>query len=398
MGSIRYLYLNDKDLDERVKEWREMFFRELDEEHLKKAKERIEAILEADFSEGIGAERYERAGGRRGYRGGHRYRDLMIWGGNVSKIKVPKGEKGYKFWMFEPYKRRVEKLSNAMYRAFLYGMSDRKVSNYFKGLYGEEVMSAQGVSNLYKQMTRDVETWHRRQIKDEYKYVYFDAMYQSVRGAIRRQRTILVAYGVTNDGRKEIIDYRVETGESASAWSRFLESLYERGLKGIALKLIIHDGCPGIIDALRWLWPDVKTQVCYIHRIRNLSGRLRNRENRRLILNEVWAIYRAKNRQEAYSLIKDLGKMCPHEERNVVRLFLKDIDSSLTYFDYPSKDWDMIKSTNPIERMLEELKRRLIPMRCFNNISSCDRIVYGLVQELNHKENAQIKKSELCLT
>ena len=398
MSSIRYLYLNDKDLDLREREWRNMFFTELEEDHLKRAKERIEAILEEDFQEAIGAERYERTPRRRGYRGGYRYRDLMIWGGNVRKIKVPKGEKGYRFWLLEPHKRRIEKLSNAMYRAFIYGMSDRKVSEYFKGLYGEGVLTAQGVSYLYKKMSEDVEAWHRRETGDNYKYIYLDAMVQSVRGAIRRQRTILVAYGVRYDGKKEVIDYRVETGESASAWSRFLQSLYERGLKGKMLQLIIHDGCGGLIDALRWLWPDVKTQLCYIHRMRNLSKRLKNRHIRSKIMREVSRIYRAESRQEAYWRIRALESKWSYWEPNAIRLFLKNIENSLTYFDFPREDWDMLKSTNPLERQLEELRRRMIPMRCFSNPVSCDRIVYGLVQELYQKEDAQIQKSEFVLT
>ena len=303
-----------------------MFFMEMEEEHLKSAKRQVEEMLKQDFTQAIGAERYERTQKRKGYRGGYRYRDLMIWSGNIRRIKVPKGEKGYKFWLFEPYKRRVEKLSNAMYRAFIYGMSDRKVSKYFKQLYGEHVLTPQGVSYLYKKMTEKVEDWHKRKIENDYKYIYLDGMGQSVRGAIKRQRTILVAYGIKNDGKKEVIDYRVETGESASAWARFLQSLYERGLEGKNLKLIIHDGCPGLIDALRWLWPDVKTQVCYIHRMRNLSRRLKNRFVRSKVMREVSKIYYARTKEEAYRKIKQLEgrwKVC---EPTAIRLFVKNIE------------------------------------------------------------------------
>jgi len=372
MSSIQELYLNGKDLDERVREWRRMFFMEMEEEHLRSAKKQVEEMLKQDFAQAIGAERYERTQKRKGYRGGYRYRDLMIWSGNIRRIKVPKGEKGYKFWLLEPYKRRVEKLSNAMYRAFIYGMSDRKVSKYFKELYGEEILTAQGVSYLYKKMTENVGSYHRRKIKGEYKYLYLDGMVQSVRGAIRRQRTILVAYGIRIDGKKEVIDYRVETGESASAWARFLQSLYERGLGGKNLKLIIHDGCPGLIDALKWLWPDVKTQLCYIHRMRNLSKRLKNRYIRSKIMREVSRIYYAKTKEEAYRKIRQLESRWKVCEPNAIRLFVKNIESSLVYFGFPKEDWDTIKSTNLLERHLEEWRRRMIPMRCFTNPLSCE--------------------------
>ena len=400
MSSIRYLDFDGKNLQTKLEDCRKMFWTDLEEEYLETAKRQIEEILRMDFTEGIKAERYERNSEREGYRGGYRYRDLTIWGGRIKKLKVPKGERGYSFWLLEPYKRRAEKLSGAMYRAYIYGMSDRKVSKYFKELYGEEVLTPAGVSYLYKQMSKDVGVWHTRAIKAEYRYIYFDAMYQSVRGAIRHQRAILAAYGEKTDGTKEVIDYRVETGESASAWARFIESLYERGLKGKEMRLIIHDGCQGLIEALKWVWPDVKTQLCYIHRMRNLSNRVKNKLVKRKIMKEAWQIYYADNRGKAYSKIRVFEKRWKYCEPNAIRLFLKDIEHSLTYFDFPKEDWGRIKSTNPLERQIEEWKRRLIPMRCFKNTNSCDRILYGIIQELyqNQKENAQIQKSELLLT
>lgn len=288
MNSIKDLYSNFKNVDARLQEYRKMFWQDVEEEYLENAKRRIEEILKLDFAGGIGAQMYERTDKRKGYRGGYRTRDLLIWGGKIKKIRVPKGEKGYKFWLLEPYKRRIEKLNNAMYRAYIYGMSDRKVSKYFKELYGEKIITAQGVSYLYKQMSKDVEEWHEREIKDEYKYVYFDAMYQSVRGAIRRQRTILIAYGEKEDGTREVIDYRVETGESASAWSRFIENLRERGLECNGVKLIIHDGCKGLVESLSWIWSKVKLQICYIHRMRNLRNRIKNQKIKYKIMKEAW--------------------------------------------------------------------------------------------------------------
>lgn len=400
MSSIKYLDLNDKNLGAKLEDCRKMFWTDFEEEYLVEAKRRIEDILKTDFASGIGADWYERTETREGYRGGYRYRDLTIWRGKIKRLKVPKGERGYKFWLLEPYKRRAEKVSEAMYRAYIYGMSDRKVSKYFKELYGEKVLSPAGVSYLYKQMSKDVESWHNREIKDEYRYIYFDAMYQSVRGAVRHQRSILAAYGEKSDGTKEVIDYRVETGESASAWARFIQNLFERGLKGDNLELVIHDGCAGLIEALKWVWPKAKMQLCYIHRMRNLSNRIKNKVVRGKIMREAWGIYYTDSRQDVYRKIKKLEKEWKYCEPVAIRLFVKDIERSLTYFEFPNEDWDRIKSTNVLEREIEEWKRRLIPMRCFVNVASCDRILYGIIQEQNQnrKKNARIQKSELILT
>jgi len=400
MSSIRYLNFNGKNLDAKLRECRKMFWMDLEDEYLETAKKRMEEILRIDFANGIKAERYERNEEREGYRGGYRYRDLTVWKGRIKRLKVPKGERGYKFWLFEPYKRRTEQLSEAMYRAYIYGMSDRKVSRYFKELYGEEVLTPAGVSYLYKQMSKDVEKWHIREIKDEYRYIYFDAMYQSVRGAIKHQRTILAAYGEKRDGTKEVIDYRVETGESASAWARFIQSLFDRGLKGENLELVIHDGCQGLMEALKWVWPRAKMQLCYIHRMRNLRNRIKNRQVRRRMMREAWRIYYAESRQESYRKMQQLEKRWKYCEPMAIRLFLRDIEKSLTYFDFPKEHWDRIKSTNVLERKIEEWKRRLIPMRCLANPASCDRILYGIIKESsqNQKENTQIRKSEQILT
>jgi len=400
MNKIQYLEFNSKDIGAKLEDCRKMFWTDVEEEYLEATKRRIEEILRMDFANGIGAQWYERTKERKCYRGGYRYRDLTIWRGRIKRLKVPKGERGYKFWLFEPYQRRTEKLSEAMYRAFIYGMSDRKVSKYFKELYGEEVLSPAGVSYLYKQMSKAVDAYHIREIKDEYRYIYFDAMYQSVRGAVKHRRTILAAYGEKKDGTKEVIDYRVETGESAIAWARFIQSLFDRGLKGKNIELIIHDGCAGLMEALKWVWPNVQMQLCYIHRMRNLSNRIKNKVVRGRITREAWRIYYAENRHQAYKKIQKLEKRWKYCEPNAIRLFLKDIEKSLTYFDFPKQDWDRIKSTNLLERQIEEWKRRLIPMRCFKNPNSCDRILYGIISEQNQnqKENTQIQKSELILT
>ena len=399
---MRTLYFNKKSVVFREKELREHFWREVEDEQLKIAKKRVEEALEIEFSEGIGAGEYERSVGRKMYRGGCRYRDLQTWGGRLWRVKVPKGEKGYKFKLLKPWARHVEKFGEAVYRAFVYGMSDRKVAKFFEALYGKGILSPAGVSVIYQNLSKEVGAWHERPLDDDYKFIYLDGMWQSIRGGARHQRVILAAMGVRQDGTVEIIDFRVEMGESASAWGRFIQGLFERGVAGKNLELVIHDGCEGLIDALRWVWPNTKTQLCAVHHLRNVAGNIRARHVRAKVLRQAKMVYRARDKQQALNRAKALAKKWSRCEPKAIRRFMRRLDATLTYMDFPTELWFMLKSTNHLERYLREWRRRLRSMGALQNSASCDRILYALVQEYNSQKKRRtltsIQKSELYLT
>jgi putative transposase len=400
---VRTLYFNKKDIILRQKELRQQFWRKTEEEYLKVAKKRLEQALSIEFAEGMGAQPYERSSQRRGYRGGYRYRDLMTWGGKLWRVKVPKGEKGYVFKLLKPWGRHVEKFGEAVYRAFVYGMSDRKVVKFFEALYGKGILSPGGVSVIYQNLSREVEAWHKRALKDHYRFIFLDGIWQSVRGAVKgKHRVILAAMGVRHDGVVEIIDFRVEVGESASAWGRFIQSLYERGLRGENLELLVHDGCEGLIDTLRWVWPDVRTQLCAVHHLRNIGKNIRARHVRRKVIRQAKMVYRAKDRQQALERARALSRKWGKCEPRAIRNFMRRIEATLTYMDFPRHLWSMLKSTNHLERHFREWRRRLKSMGCLPNPVSCDRILFALVKEYNGQQKrrtlASIPKSELCLT
>ncbi|MFA6002761.1 MAG: IS256 family transposase [Elusimicrobiota bacterium] len=400
---MRTLYFNKKDAVLRQKELRKQFWQKVEEEQLKIAKRRVEEALNIEFAEGIGAGHYERSSQRRGYRGGYRERDLKTWGGQIWRIKVPKGEKGYRFKLLEPWARHVEKFGEAVYRAFVYGMSDRKVAKFLEALYGKGILSPSGVSVIYQNLSREVAAWHDRPLEDRYRFIYLDGIWQSVRATARgTQRVILAAMGVRHDGTVEIIDFRIEVGESASAWSRFLQSLYDRGLVGLNLELVIHDGCPGLIDALRWVWSRAKTQLCAVHHLRNVANNIRARHVRAKVLRQAKMVYRAHSRQQAIDRAKILAWKWGKCEPRAIRCFMRTLEATLTFMDFPRELWSMLKSTNHLERHFREWRRRLRSMGALPNPVSCDRIIFALVQEYNDQKKRRTltstPKSELCLT
>jgi transposase-like protein len=382
---------------------RQQFWHKVEEQQLKVAKRRLEQALEIEFAEGIGAGEYERSEGRKMYRGGYRYRDLQTWGGKLWRVKVPKGQKGYKFKLLKPWARHVEKFGEAVHRAFVYGMSDRKVVKFFEALYGQGILSPSGVSVIYQNLSREVDAWHARPLKDHYRFVYLDGIWQSIRGAVKgKHRVVLAAMGIRQDGVVEIIDFRVEVGESASAWGRFTQSLFERGLTGQNLELVVHDGCDGLIDALRWVWPNAKTQLCAVHHLRNVGQNIRARHVRVKVLRQAKMVYRARGRQQALDRARILANTWGKCEPKAIRNFIRTLDATLTFMDFPDELWPLLKSTNHLERHFREWRRRLKSMGCLPNPASCDRILYALVKEYNDQQKrrtlASLQKSELFLT
>lgn len=398
---MRQLYLDQRDIHTRMREVRRQFWEQVSDEQLGIAKARLEEALRFEFEECVvGAQYYERTSIRRSYRGGYRYRDLQTWGGRLYRVKVPKGEKGYKFKLLKPWARHVEQFGEAVYRAFVYGMSDRKVAKFFSSLYGEGILSPAGVSVIYQNLSREVDAWHQRPLKDAYRFIFLDGMWQHVRKTQGGSRVILAAMGVRYDGVLEIIDFRVDQGESAAAWGRFLQSLFDRGLKGSRLQLVIHDGCPGLIDALRWVWPNSKTQLCAVHHLRNLGDSIRAVHVRKKVLREAKRVYKAKDHQQALDRAAILAHRWGKCEPRAIRNFMRTLDATLTYMDFPRELWPKLKSTNRLERYLREWRRRLRCMGALPNPRSCDRILFALVREYNGQQNrvALDPKSELCLT
>jgi putative transposase len=398
---VRTLYFSNKDLDLRLKEWRQQFWKQVEEEQLEMAKRRVQEALGIEFREAIGAQRYERSNARKLYRGGYRYRDLQTWGGRLCRVRVPKANKGYKFKLLKPWTRHVEKFGEAVYRAFVYGMSDRKVAKFFEALYGKGTLSPAGVSVIYQNMTHDIDVWHKRPIEDRYRFLFLDAMWQSVRQCHKNRRAILAVMGVRHDGMVELIDFRVETGESASAWGRFVQSLFERGLIGKRLELIVHDGCQGLMDALRWVWPHAKTQQCAVHALRELGDAIRARHIRYRVLREASRVYKAKDRQQAQDRARALAQRWGRCESRAIRNFMNKLDRTLVYMDFPESLRHLLKSTNLIERHFREWRRRLRAMGALPNCRSCDRILFALALEFNSQQkriSLSFQKSELLLT
>ena len=296
-----------KDLTELKLEdlWREVKWDEEDwwgdvkEETLRLVKRLLEGVMEGELLEQLRAGRYRRTEVRRGYRNGYRPRKLLIQLGLIEHLRVPRDRQGqYQptvIGRYQHYQGRVNQLIREM---FLAGVSTRRVGEVLLPVLGE-APSPQTVSRVARSLDAEVQRFHNRPLSDHYLYLLLDGITLKVKGALGgKKRLVLCAYGITPDGRREIVSFRQATAESEAQWEAFLQDMYQRGLEGKLLTLIVTDGNPGLCRALKLVYPYVPGQRCWVHKLRNVSSRLPKKVEK-ACLEGAKAIYQAPNCREA---------------------------------------------------------------------------------------------------
>ena len=298
------------------------------------------------------------------------------------ELRVPRTRSGnFQTTVIERYQRRTGPVDQAIKQVFLAGVSTRQTGAALASLLGDRV-SAGTVSEISKILDEEVRKWHFRSLTDHYEYLVFDGVSVRIRlvGAVKR-RMVLCAYGITKEGKRELIDFLIVKAESEADWKSFLMDLYRRGLKGAALKLITTDGNPGLDAALHYVWPRTAHQRCWAHKLRNLENKLKASQRR--CLDEAKRIYQAANRKEALKLFKAWKKAWQPSAPKAVDCLEEDLESMLAFFDCPKKRWIKVRTTNIIERAFVEVRRRIRTMCSFATSSSCERILYSVFDRMN---------------
>lgn len=390
---MRTVYFNEKDQASRMQEWKRMSWQLIEEESVNFKKWMAENMIEQKFSEALGAESYERCGTKRPYRNGHYSRSIQLHTCRIAKLKIPRAE-GFQWQnpLIEKFQRKSREFEKMVYDGFVLGLSGRKMRLYLENFFDEDVLSQQGVSDIYQKFTARKDAWHRRPITGTYRFIIWDGKWVKVKGARKHKKVVLKVMGVTEEGMCELLDFRVASSENYLAWSGVGQSLYNRGLSCEGTELFIHDGARGLIEMLTLLWPDVKKQVCKVHHLRNLSKRVK-RSVRKPVLREASRIYTARSLEQAEARAQRFEQRWSKCEPNAVRVFMKGIEPTLTFYRFGwdkdiSKEerqnlWKSISSTNILERFIQEDVRRIRTMRCFRNNESCDRTFYALAEQFN---------------
>ena len=297
----------------------------------------------------------------------------------------------YESGIIPRYKQRVDEIDAALMKIFLYGASTRLTGEALRPLLGESV-SAQTVSNIARSLDEDLKRYHSRKLEDKYLYLFLDGIILKTKtGFGSKKKAILAAYGIGVDGKRELIDFVVASHESENRWRRFLEDLFRRGISGDALGLVITDGNPGLENAVDLVYPFVKRQRCWAHKLRNVANYLKKRHIDQCI-KEARAIYRAGNKKEAERAYSKWAKRWNPIAPKAVRCIEKDLEELLNFFYCPKKIWIKLRTTNVIERAFREVRRRTRPMSCFNNVQSIERIVYAVLNHLNEQWGKKLLK------
>jgi putative transposase len=247
------------------------------------------------------------------------------------------------------------------------------------------------VSRITKSLNTQVKQFHQRKLLDEYQFLFLDGIAISVKGSLKaRKILVLVAYGITIFGKKELVAFRLANAESNHACEGFLNDLFNRGLEGKNLKLVITDGSKGFINAIDLVYPHAKHQRCWVHKLRNCTKHLKKCDTK-AFKSDVRRIYNASSHREAVTAFKNLRKHWSPAYPQAVKLIEQDLDSLLAFLQIPIKEQfrefirRQIRTTNAIERSLREVRRRTRPMGCFTNNDSVSRIIYAIFHRLNTK-------------
>ena len=331
--------------------------------------EALNAMLDAEADRLCGAGRYERTEGRKDTRAGSYERSLDTKAGPV-KLKMPKlRRQTFETAIIERYQRRESSVEEALIEMYLAGVSVRRVEDITEALWGTRV-SPGTVSNLNKKIYAKIDAWRQRKIEGDHPYVYLDGivMKRSWAGEVRNV-SLLVAIGVTTDGYREILGIMEGPKEDKSGWSTFLRHLVDRGLT--AVQLVVSDACRGLVESAAEFLPDAQWQRCVVHFYRNVfslvpSGKVRD------VSRMLKAIHAQEHRKAAtekmQAVIVDLRAMKLVKAAELLEEYGHE---TLTYYGFPDSHWIKLKTNNPLERIMREIRRRTRVVGAFPDGKSC---------------------------
>jgi putative transposase len=348
----------------------------------------VQQLLEAEMTEHIGAAPYERGEGRTGHRNGHKPRSLRTRVGTLNLL-VPQDREGtFSTRLFSRYQRNEKALCLALMEMYVEGVSTRKVTEVTEALCGTS-FSKNLVSSLAGSLDAELEGWRNRRLEaDAYPYLFVDARYEKVRvdGRVVSQG-VLVVSGVRDDGMREILAVEVANTESEATYQELFRSLKARGLSGV--QLVISDEHEGLKSAIARHFQGAAHQRCQVHYARNLLGMVSYADRKELAA-DLRGVFSAPDRRSALKLASSVadkwrrkgnGKVAEHLEEHLE----EHIEDSLSCLAFPESHRRRIRTTNGLERLNQEIKRRTRVVRIFPNREACLRMVTALAVEFSEE-------------
>ena len=338
----------------------------------------LHAALEAEMTEAIGAEKGERTETRLSYRSGYYGRSLITRVGTL-ELRVPQDRLGrFSTDLFARYQRSEKALVGTLAEMYVQGVSTRKVKAVTEALCGHS-FSASAISAVNKSLDEALHKFAERRLAEPFPYLILDARYEKVReGGIIASQAVMIAVAVDGEGRRQVLAVELANRESRSSWRDFLTRLKQRGLFGV--EFVVSDDHEGLKGAISEVLPGAAWQRCYVHFLRNALDYVPRKVDDDCLQELRW-IY---DQRELTEVRRDIAqwlskwqgkypKLCDWAEDN--------IEETLTYYRLPLAHHKHMKSTNMLERLNQEIKRRTHVVRIFPNTESCLRLVRALAVE-----------------
>ena len=342
--------------------------------------ETLNKLLDAEADQLCNATRYERTEARQDTRAGHYRRRLHTKAGEV-ELKVPKlREQKFETAIIERYRRRESSVEEALIEMYLAGVSVRRVEDITQALWGTRV-SPGTVSNLNKKIYARIEKWRNRPIEGKFPYVYLDGIVLKRTWADQVANvSVLVAIGVADDGYRQILGVCEGAKEDKAGWSGFLRHLKKRGLSKV--QLFVSDACLGLIESIHEFYPDSRWQRCIVHFYRNVFTMV-PRGKVKHVARMLKAIHASEDRPAAKEKARAVIQKLKDQKLSGAAKKIEDsIDETLTYYDFPSAHWRRIRTNNPVERILREVRRRTRVVGAFPDGNSALMLVAARLRHI----------------
>lgn len=362
-------------------------------------------VVDMELNEFIGAAWHERnAPARKTTRAGYRKRRFTVFNRDVT-LRIPRARvAGFRSRFLGFRQRRHADFDQAVLSLYIAGASMRETTAALHEMFGTSV-SPTTVSHIVRTLDAEREAFQSRRLDDDYRYLVLDAMHlhclplpasqlKGVQpGTAAASVAVLLVRGIRPDGTRETIDYRLATGEAEDAWEPFLADLFQRGLEGKNTRLFVHDGADGLANAIHAVYGPVDHQRCICHKLGNVWAATEHKDKHKSIRREAAAVYDVDTAEEAWERLAAWShKWAPLEPRAVAS-FCTDFEDTLRFLDVPKAHRHWITTSNPAEREIRELRRRLRPMGVLQGVPSADRLVYVAVRKVSPERRDAIPYS-----
>jgi putative transposase len=333
----------------------------------------LEEVLEEEMTQHLNAGYRELTPTRRGERNGYYTRNLVTPAGKIERLEVPRDREGeFATEVFERYKRMTGDVEEAVLEMYLSGISVRKIAGVTDALSKVRV-GKDAVSRIASRLKEQQEEWRERSLEEKgYPYLYLDATYLKVRWAARvTTMALLVAVGVDEEGFREVLAVEVAGSEKGLAYASLLRGLIDRGLSGV--HLVVSDDHEGIKAAVAGELPGAQWQRCVVHFERNVLCRVPASEMSE-VAEDLKAIFKVRREKTARALAEEVVELYGKRFPKAVAVFEAGIGDTLTYLSFPGSHHAKLRTTNMLERLFKEVKRRTRVVGVFPNETSASTL------------------------